>query len=87
MSVVVMIIGMSIGPIVAGFFMQSFQTSSVSTLSTQTATTTTLLSHPSAIAYNLIFATGIIISTCSIILAFILRKKLIKMDMPEEQQL
>ncbi|MGN6613817.1 MAG: MFS transporter [Candidatus Nitrosocosmicus sp.] len=87
MSVVVMIIGMSIGPIVAGFFMQSFQTPSVSTLSTQTATTTTLLSHPSAIAYNLIFVTGIIISTCSIILAFLLRKKLIKLDLPEEQQI
>ncbi len=71
MSVVIMIIGMSIGPIVAGFFMQSFQT-------TTTTTTTTIMmtSHPSAIAYNMIFFTGILISVCSVILSLILRKKM-----------
>ncbi len=71
MSVVIMIIGMSIGPIVSGFFMQSFQT-------TTTTTTTTIMmtSHPSAIAYNMIFFTGILISVCSVILSLILRKKM-----------
>jgi MFS family permease len=94
MSVVIMIIGMSIGPIVAGFFMQTFQTSDLSTvteaaMTTTTTTTTTKMtnsSHPSAIAYNLIFLTGIIISSISIVLAFILRKKLKQLDIKEEQQ-
>jgi MFS family permease len=78
MSVVVMIIGMSIGPIVAGFFMQTFQTTD--------STTMTNSSHPSAIAYNLIFLTGIIISFLSIVLAFLLRKKFKQLDVKEEQQ-
>jgi MFS family permease len=71
MSVVIMIIGMSIGPIVSGFFMQSFQTTT-----TTTTTTTMMTSHPSAIAYNMIFFTGILISVCSVILSLILRKKM-----------
>ena len=87
MSVVIMIIGMSIGPIVAGFFMQTFQTTDSSTLTGVTATAAlTNSSHPSAIAYNLIFLTGIIISSISIILAFMLRKKIKQLDIKEEQQ-
>ncbi len=85
MSVVVMIIGMSIGPIVAGFFMQTFQTTSELSMIAKTPTAiSNTSSHPSAIAYNLIFLTGIIISIFSIILAFILRKKLIQLDIKEE---
>ena len=85
MSVVVMIIGMSIGPIVAGFFMQTFQTTDLSTMTEATATMTNT-SHPSAIAYNLIFLTCIIISSFSIMLALILRKKMKQLDIKEEQQ-
>jgi MFS family permease len=69
MSVVIMIVGMSIGPIVSGFFMQSFQT-------TTTASTIMMTSHPSATAYDMIFVTGISISICSVILSLILRKKI-----------
>jgi MFS family permease len=69
MSVVIMIVGMSIGPIVSGFFMQSFQT-------TTTASTIMITSHPSATAYDMIFVTGISISICSVILSLILRKKI-----------
>ena len=69
MSVVIMIVGMSIGPIVSGFFMQSFQT-------TTTASTIMMTSHPSATAYDMIFVTGISISVCSVILSLILRKKI-----------
>lgn len=89
MSVVVMIIGMSIGPIVAGLFMQSFQTTSTAAaLSTATMTTKIMsitTNHPSMIAYDLIFVTGILISICSIILAFKLRKRLSEIDTGGEQ--
>ena len=80
LSVVIMIIGMSIGPIVAGFFMQSFQTATTITTMTSTA-------HPSAIAYNMIFLTGILISACSVILALILRKRIKQLDAKIDQQL
>jgi MFS family permease len=85
MSVVVMIIGMSIGPIVAGFFMQSFQTSYPIASATQSAATSAISAHPSAMAYNLIFITGILISICSTILALALRNTLIKLNIKEEK--
>ena len=85
MSVVVMIIGMSIGPIVAGFFMQSFQTSNPIALATDRSATSAIPAHPSAMAYNLIFVTGILISICSTILAFVLRNRLIKLNIKEEK--
>jgi MFS family permease len=62
MTVVINIIGMSIGPIVAGFFMQSFQTISMES------------TYPSSTAYNMIFLTGIVISACSVGLSIILRR-------------
>ena len=79
MSVVIMIVGMSIGPIVAGFFMQSFQTT--------TTTTTMMTSHPSATAYNMIFLTGILISICSVFLSLILKKKIKQSDTKIDQQI
>ncbi len=64
MTVVINIIGMSVGPIVAGFFMQSFQVMSIES------------SYPSSTAYNMIFLIGIVISACSVGLSLILRKNI-----------
>jgi MFS family permease len=72
LSVVIMMIGMSIGPIIAGFFMQTFQTAKI--------IMTEVSAHPSATAFNAIFLTGILISVISVILSLILRKKINQSD-------
>jgi MFS family permease len=69
LSVVIMMIGMSVGPVIAGFFMQTFR-------ATTTMMTPITATHPSAMAFDMIFLTGILISAGSVILSLILRKKI-----------
>lgn len=68
MTVLLFYIGMAIGPVIAGLFMQSDQIS-VSTIAG-------LSSYPSAESYNLIFLTAGVISLVSIGLALFLKKKM-----------
>jgi len=71
MSVVLVLIGSSIGPAIAGIYMQTHQEvvkgiSSVGGVG----------SFPSPVAYNLIFLTAASISTISIVLVIILKRRM-----------
>src|SRR5215831_6249941 len=71
MSVVLVLIGSSIGPAIAGIYMQTHQEvvkgiSSVGGVG----------SFPSPVAYNLIFLTAALISTISIVLVIILKRRM-----------
>ena len=73
MSVVLVLIGSSIGPAIAGIYMQTHQEvvkgiSSVGGVG----------SFPSPVAYNLIFLTAALISTISIVLVIILKRRMIQ---------
>jgi len=67
MSVVLFLIGSSIGPAIAGIYMQTHQ---------ELAKGVTTGSFPSAISYNLIFLTAALISALSITLVIILRRRI-----------
>ena len=67
MSVVLFLIGSSIGPAIAGIYMQTHQ---------ELAKGVTTGSFPSPISYNLIFLTAALISAISITLVIILRRRI-----------
>ncbi|HMH09491.1 MAG TPA: MFS transporter [Candidatus Nitrosopolaris rasttigaisensis] len=67
MSVVLFLIGSSIGPAIAGIYMQTHQ---------ELAKGVTTGSFPSPISYNLIFLTAALISALSITLVIILRRRI-----------
>jgi MFS family permease len=67
MSVVLFLIGSSIGPAIAGIYMQTHQ---------ELVKGVTAGSFPSAISYNLIFLTAALISVISITLVIILRRRI-----------
>jgi MFS family permease len=67
MSVVLFLIGSSIGPAIAGIYMQTHQ---------ELARGVTTGSFPSPISYNLIFLTASLISAISITLVIILRRRI-----------
>ena len=67
MSVVLFLIGSSIGPAIAGIYMQTHQ---------ELARGVTTGSFPSPISYNLIFLTAALISAISITLVIILRRRI-----------
>jgi len=74
MSSLLRIIGSSIGPALAGMYMQTHQT---------------LLNvhgigffFPSAVSFNMIFLTAVVVSAFSIALAIILRRQVLKMSIP-----
>src|SRR5947209_362907 len=69
MSVVLFLIGSSIGPAIAGIYMQTHQ---------ELAKGVTTGSFPSAISYNLIFLTSTLVSAISITLVMILRRRIWK---------
>jgi MFS family permease len=69
MSVVLFLIGSSIGPAIAGIYMQTHQ---------ELAKGVTTGSFPSPISYNLIFLTAALISALSIMLVIILRRRIIQ---------
>lgn len=71
MSVVLVLIGSSIGPAIAGIYMQTHQ-EVVKAISSVGG----IGSFPSAVAYNLIFLTAALISTISIALAIILKRRM-----------
>jgi MFS family permease len=68
MSVVLVLIGSSIGPAIAGIYMQTHQELAKGMSSVG--------SFPSPVAYNLIFLTAALISTISIVLAIILKRRM-----------
>jgi MFS family permease len=80
MSVVLFLIGSSIGPAIAGIYMQTHQ---------ELAKGVTTGSFPSPISYNLIFLTAALISAISITLVIILRRRItqsqstLKLEMEE----
>ena len=67
MSVVLFLIGSSIGPAIAGIYMQTHQ---------ELVKGVTSGSFPSAVSYNLIFLTAALISALSITLVIILRRRI-----------
>jgi len=68
------IVGSAIGPALAGMYMQSNQ--SIIDIGG-------IIQHlPSGESYNLIFITGILLSVVTIILAILLRRRAIKMAIP-----
>jgi MFS family permease len=67
MSVVLVLIGSSIGPAIAAIYMQTHQ---------ELAKGVTTGSFPSPISYNLIFLTGTLISAISVLLVIILKRRL-----------
>jgi hypothetical protein len=68
MSVVFVLIGSSIGPAIAGLYMQTHQELAKGISSVG--------SFPSPVAYNLIFLTAALISTISIVLVIILKGRM-----------
>ena len=68
------ILGSSVGPALAGVYMQTFQST------VQVAGT--LMVFPSMLAYSMIFLTAMMLSIFSIALAFYLRRRLAKMSIP-----
>jgi MFS family permease len=74
MSSLMRIVGASIGPALAGMYMQTHQ--SILNLDG------IVQSFPSAESYNLIFLTATILSIVSIALALLLRRRVIKMAIP-----
>jgi MFS family permease len=67
MSVVLVLIGSSIGPAIAAIYMQTHQ---------ELVNGVTTGNFPSPISYNLIFLTGTLISAISIVLVIILKRRL-----------
>ena len=67
MSVVLLLIGSSIGPAIAGIYMQTHQ---------ELAKGVGSGSFPSPVSYNLIFLTAALISVLSIALVIILRRRI-----------
>jgi MFS family permease len=74
MSSLMRIVGASIGPALAGMYMQTHQ--SILNLDG------IVQSFPSAESYNLIFLTAFILSVASVALAVLLRRRVIKMAIP-----
>lgn len=75
MTLLMRIIGAAIGPALAGMYMQTHQ----SLLNIDGV----LQYFPSAASYNLIFLSAVVFSIVSIVLAIILRQKVIKMAIPD----
>jgi MFS family permease len=71
MSVVLVLVGSSIGPAIAGIYMQTHQE-----LAKGISSVDRVGSFPSPVAYNLIFVTAALISTISIALAIILKRSM-----------
>jgi MFS family permease len=71
MSVVLVLIGSSIGPAIAGIYMQTHQE-----LVKGISSVDGVGSFPSPVAYNLIFLTAALISIISIVLVIILKRKM-----------
>ena len=71
MSVVLVLIGSSIGPAIAGIYMQTHQEVIAKGVSGNSGG-----SFPSPISYNLIFLTAALVSTISIALVIILKRKM-----------
>ena len=71
MSVVLVLIGNSIGPAIAGIYMQTHQE-----LAKGISSVGGVGSFPSPVAYNLIFLTAALISTISIVLVIILKRRM-----------
>jgi hypothetical protein len=67
MSVVLVLIGSSIGPAIAGIFMQTHQ---------ELAKGVTTVTFPSPMSYDLIFLTAALISAISIAFVLILKRKM-----------
>ena len=68
------ILGSSVGPALAGVYMQTFQST------VQVAGT--IMVFPSMLAYSMIFLTAMMLSIFSIVLAFYLKRRLAKMSIP-----
>jgi CBS domain containing-hemolysin-like protein len=68
------IIGSSIGPALAGMYMQSHQ----SPLDINGI----IHSFPSLVSFNMIFLTAVVFSIASIVLAILLRRRVMKMSIP-----
>jgi MFS family permease len=68
------ILGSSVGPALAGVYMQTFQST------VQVAGT--IMVFPSMLAYSMIFLTAMVLSIFSIVLAFYLKRRLAKMSIP-----
>jgi MFS family permease len=75
MTLLMRIIGAAIGPALAGMYMQTHQ----SLLNIDGV----LQYFPSAASYNLIFLSAVVFSIISIVLAIVLRQKVIKMAIPD----
>jgi MFS family permease len=73
MSTLIRIIGASVGPAMAGMYMQTHKTTIAGIVG----------SFPTSESYNLIFFTAALISCASIGLAFALRRQLVKFPIPE----
>ena len=73
MSTLIRIVGASVGPAMAGMYMQTHKTTITGIIGT----------FPTAESYNLIFFTAALISCVSIGLAFALRRQLVKFPIPE----
>jgi MFS family permease len=71
MSVVLVLIGSSIGPAIAAIYMQTYQQEVAKGVSS------TGTFFPSPISYNMIFLTAALVSTISIALVIVLRKRMI----------
>ncbi|HYP42678.1 MAG TPA: hypothetical protein VEQ18_01510, partial [Candidatus Nitrosocosmicus sp.] len=65
-TMLLFLIGMSIGPAISGIYLESFQSPAPSIVG----------SYPSALAYNMIFLTGTVISFFSILLTLVVTRKL-----------
>jgi MFS family permease len=76
MSVVLVLIGSSIGPAVAGIYMQTHQEEIAKGVSGSSSNSGG--SFPSQISYNLIFLTAALVSTISVVLVIILKRKMMR---------
>jgi MFS family permease len=74
MTTLLRIIGSSIGPALAGMYMQTHQT--------LINVNDTLRYFPSSSSFNMIFLTAVIVSIISVGLAIVLRRKVMKMTIP-----
>ena len=74
MSVVLMLIGSSIGPAIAGIYMQTYQ--ELAKGISNSGNNSGVASFPSPISYNLIFLTATLISAISIALVIILKRNM-----------
>ena len=73
MSTVLLLIGSSIGPAVAGIYMQSHQEVVANGVNNRMSGS----SFPSPISYNLIFVTAALVSATFIAFAIILKRKIL----------